>query len=100
MPKSMIGFEYQETLNLGPTPLSDLEVKKLFASVQDTWPACSYHIAHRNCVTFAEHVASLLQVPEPFPGWTCSTARGPTPGCADGPKTCGPTWPGQQNYAP
>jgi len=69
-PKKMIGYEYQETLNLGPTPLSDREVQQVLASVQDTWPACSYHICRRNCVTFAEHVASLLQVPEPFPMWT------------------------------
>jgi len=69
-PKKMIGFEYQETLNLGPTPLSDQEVQQVMDNVRDTWPACSYHIAHRNCVTFAEHMASLLQVPEPFPVWT------------------------------
>merc|ERR1740123_550535 len=70
VPKKMTGFEYHLTLNLGPTPLSDQEVQQVLASVQHTWPACSYHIAHKNCVTFAEHLASLLQVPEPFPMWT------------------------------
>jgi len=69
-PKHMIGYEYQETVNLGPTPLSNRQVQQVLASVQDAWPACSYHIVHRNCVTFAEDIAGLLQVPEPFPTWT------------------------------
>jgi len=69
-PKHMIGYEYKETVNLGPTPLSDEEVEQVLDSVRDAWPACSYHIVHRNCVTFAQHIASSLQVPELFPAWT------------------------------
>jgi len=69
-PKNMIGYEYKETVNLGPTPLSDEEVEQVLDGVRDTWPACSYHIVHRNCMTFTQHIASLLQVPEPFPAWT------------------------------
>jgi len=119
-PKHMIGYEYQETVNLGPTPLSNRQVQQVLASVQDAWPACSYHIVHRNCVTFAEDIAGLLQVPEPFPtwtkgaldftarnarmdavgGWTCGMDNRETLGSADCPKMCGPPWSGQRKYAP
>jgi len=73
-PRHMIGYEYQKTVNLGPTPLSNEEVQQVLDNVRDTWPACSYHIVHRNCVTFAQHIASSLQVPEPFPAWTKGAA--------------------------
>jgi len=66
-PRRMTQFEYQETLNLGPTTRSRSEVDTLLRDLHGKWPACSYHLTHNNCLTFAEQLVELLQPPEPFP---------------------------------
>eukprot|EP00441_Pelagodinium_beii_P017297 CAMPEP_0197661554 /NCGR_PEP_ID=MMETSP1338-20131121/51523_1 /TAXON_ID=43686 ORGANISM="Pelagodinium beii, Strain RCC1491" /NCGR_SAMPLE_ID=MMETSP1338 /ASSEMBLY_ACC=CAM_ASM_000754 /LENGTH=303 /DNA_ID=CAMNT_0043239123 /DNA_START=54 /DNA_END=965 /DNA_ORIENTATION=+ len=68
-PKSMRGYEYQESLNLGRTPLSEFEVDRLLLNLNSEWPANSYHLTHRNCITFAQQLAILLKPPQPFPAW-------------------------------
>merc|ERR1712060_592894 len=67
LPKRMVDYEYQESINLGPTTLTQLEVDQLLLTLQDEWPACSYHLTHNNCLTFAEHFAERLKVPNSFP---------------------------------
>lgn len=68
-PRRMAEYEYQESINLGPTPFLHDEVDSLLLILRKEWPACSYHLTHRNCLTFAEHFIGLLQVPRPFPVW-------------------------------
>jgi hypothetical protein len=69
MPKRMTDYEYQESINLGPTPLSEEDVDQILLALHYEWPACSYHLTHNNCLTFAEHFAKKLQVPNDFPAW-------------------------------
>jgi len=66
-PKSMAGYEYQESVNLGPTPLSEDETDLILRKLYIEWPASSYHLTHRNCLVFAEDFARILQAPAPFP---------------------------------
>lgn len=68
-PKQMIDYEYQESISLGQTQLSEGAVDQLIYSLHNEWPACSYHLTRRNCLTFAEHFVSRLRVPGTFPDW-------------------------------
>merc|ERR1712216_442344 len=47
-------FEYQSSICLGPTPLSRQATMKLITKLCKEWPANSYHITRRNCLTFAD----------------------------------------------
>jgi hypothetical protein len=66
-PKKMQNFDYQYSLSLGATPLSVAEVDAAILVLQKEWPAASYHISRRNCLSFAETLVIQLQTPEPFP---------------------------------
>eukprot|EP00438_Fugacium_kawagutii_P007553 Skav217692 [mRNA] locus=scaffold1925:29859:35237:+ [translate_table: standard] len=63
------GYEYQESLNLGPTPLTPDEVDDLLTDLSEEYAASTYHLTHRNCLTFAQHLATSLKVPKEFPPW-------------------------------
>mmetsp|Transcript_3627 Transcript_3627/g.9920 ORF Transcript_3627/g.9920 Transcript_3627/m.9920 type:complete len:246 (-) Transcript_3627:332-1069(-) len=67
LPKQMPDYEYQESVNLGPTTLSQEDVDRVLLSLHHEWPACSYHLTHNNCLTFAERFARELQAPAAFP---------------------------------
>ncbi|CAE8614291.1 unnamed protein product [Polarella glacialis] len=69
VPKAMDGYEYQESINLGPSPLREEEVDRIIGHLAREWPASSYHLTHQNCLTFAQHFASQLKAPRPFPAW-------------------------------
>eukprot|EP00434_Breviolum_minutum_P045012 symbB.v1.2.040271.t1/scaffold7114.1/size13255/2 len=69
LPKQMSGYEYQESLNLGPTPLTPDEVDDLLTELSEEYSASTYHLTHRNCLTFAEHLAKSLKAPKEFPEW-------------------------------
>mmetsp|Transcript_29867 Transcript_29867/g.75173 ORF Transcript_29867/g.75173 Transcript_29867/m.75173 type:complete len:255 (+) Transcript_29867:77-841(+) len=62
-------FIYRESVCLGRTRLSEEAIDFVLDSMTESWPANSYHVVSRNCVTFAEEFTKALQVPEPFPGW-------------------------------
>mmetsp|Transcript_11959 Transcript_11959/g.24781 ORF Transcript_11959/g.24781 Transcript_11959/m.24781 type:complete len:194 (+) Transcript_11959:146-727(+) len=60
---------YKESLCMGETPLSKAEIQGILVAAADAWPASSYHVIKRNCITFAEQLARALHVSEPFPAW-------------------------------
>jgi len=66
-PKEMGDYDYQESINLGATPLSRHEVRALLLQMRGDWAACTYHLTRRNCLTFAEVLTGRLQAPQPFP---------------------------------
>jgi len=66
-PKNMEGYEYQESVILGPTALSEDEIVELLLGLHYDYPACSYHLTRRNCLTFAEELVRQLKPPKPFP---------------------------------
>mmetsp|Transcript_21168 Transcript_21168/g.46683 ORF Transcript_21168/g.46683 Transcript_21168/m.46683 type:complete len:250 (+) Transcript_21168:36-785(+) len=68
-PKHMGEYEYQESVSLGFSPLTQAEVDKIVIASRRSWPANSYHITRHNCLSFAEHLVKMLQTPDPFPSW-------------------------------
>mmetsp|Transcript_38979 Transcript_38979/g.84843 ORF Transcript_38979/g.84843 Transcript_38979/m.84843 type:complete len:441 (-) Transcript_38979:74-1396(-) len=68
-PRCHPAYLYRESVYLGKTPLDEDSVDEILDSFTDAWPANTYHLVTRNCVTFAEELAAALQVPEPFPTW-------------------------------
>lgn len=66
-PRNMPGFEYQWSVCLGKTELTDDEVDLLLERLRSDWPANSYHLTRKNCLNFAEFFVNLLNPPEPFP---------------------------------
>lgn len=68
-PKRMNGYEYQESVNLGPTALTVEEVDSLLLEMNKEWPANSYHLTRRNCLTFANHLSTSLKPQKEFPPW-------------------------------
>merc|ERR1711879_278703 len=41
----------------------------LLGRLRKQWPACTYHLTRRNCLSFAEQFVGLLQITEPIPPW-------------------------------
>mmetsp|Transcript_131401 Transcript_131401/g.420558 ORF Transcript_131401/g.420558 Transcript_131401/m.420558 type:complete len:367 (+) Transcript_131401:61-1161(+) len=66
-PRRMPNYEFVESVYMGRTAMPKDEVDMLLLAMHDEWPACSYHLTHRNCLTFAEELAAKLQAPRPFP---------------------------------
>jgi len=66
-PKCMADYQYQESINLGPTPLSEQEVDQVLLRLHYEYPACTYHLTRRNCLTFAHGLVENLRPPNPFP---------------------------------
>lgn len=73
-PRSHQVHIYRESLCMGDSPLSEDEIEQVICTVMDDWPGNSYHPISRNCITFAEELVRLLQVPEPFPAWVRGVA--------------------------
>lgn len=69
VPRHMDGYIYKESIYMGRTSLSPEEVEDVVEELQEQWPASSYHITKRNCITFSEELISKLKVERPFPEW-------------------------------
>lgn len=81
-PKHMADFEYQESISLGLTTLSEDEVDDILLRLHEDYPACSYHLTRRNCLTFAEELVRHLKPPKPFP----ATLKGILDSCSQAPR--------------
>jgi hypothetical protein len=67
VPKSMPGYDYQESICLGPTQLTEDQVDRHIYRLRDEWPANTYHLTRRNCISFAKAFIEVLRPPAPFP---------------------------------
>jgi hypothetical protein len=68
-PKEHRSFLYRESVHMGPTPLSVVEVDEAINDLIQLWPACHYHPVTHNCANFALAFVERLRCPEPFPTW-------------------------------
>jgi len=68
-PKMHPVFPFRESVPLGRSPLNEEAIDLILEGFMEAWPANSYHIVSRNCVSFAEELAAALAVPEAFPAW-------------------------------
>lgn len=66
---------YKETVSLGASPLTEVEIRRALLDLEDEWPESSYHPITRNCVTFAEAASAKLRAPLPFPPWIRGAAE-------------------------
>lgn len=66
-PRRMPGYDYVESVSMGFTRMSARDVNRLLARMSQEWPASSYHITKRNCLSFAEELTTALRAPKPFP---------------------------------
>lgn len=73
-PRLHPGYVYRESIFMGDCPFSEEDIDNVIDDMMDTWPANSYHLLTRNCVTFAEEFSAALNVPEPFPTWVRGAA--------------------------
>jgi len=77
-PKEMEGYNYQESVCLGPTPLSRSAIVEMISRLRSEWLSCSYHISRHNCLSFAHEFAKLLKPPKPFPEFLLGFGDGQT----------------------
>lgn len=68
-PRDHPAYIYKESLSLGKSPLGQKTIDSILDRLMEEWPANTYHLVARNCVTFAEEFANALDVAEPFPTW-------------------------------
>jgi len=68
-PREHPAYIFRESILLGCSPLTEVAIDYVLDTMMEEWPANTYHLVMRNCVTFAEAFAEALQAPEPFPAW-------------------------------
>eukprot|EP01071_Lankesteria_metandrocarpae_P009462 Lankesteria_metandrocarpae@DN5200_c0_g1_i20.p1 len=69
LPKGHPNHVYRETLRMGRTRLSHLQVIYLVEKIlKPEWPGPTYHILKRNCINFADQFCCLLGVGS-VPSW-------------------------------
>lgn len=66
---------YRESVPLGASPLSTLEILGVLDGLGRQWQAESYNLLSRNCTDFAAQLVVELKPPEPFPAWTHGIAK-------------------------
>lgn len=76
-PRHMAGFEYRQTINLGPSTRSVVEVRNIIEKMRLEWPANSYHLTRHNCLSFARDFVRALEVPEEFPSFLLGFSDAP-----------------------
>jgi hypothetical protein len=66
-PKQMPNYNYQYSVCLGKSKLSEASVNDILYTSTVEWTACSYHLTRNNCIDYAEALVEKLHTPEPFP---------------------------------
>jgi hypothetical protein len=67
-PRSQSRHVFHESIYIGQTTLSALEVNCLIASLKREWHGEDYHLLERNCCSFADVLCQEI-VGEPVPNW-------------------------------
>jgi len=68
-PRSLCSFQFSESIEIGRTTLSFFEVLNAALSLSQEWPASSYHVTRRNCISFAQALVERLGLELAFPDW-------------------------------
>jgi len=74
-PKSHPRHVYRESACLGNSAFDPKQVCALLKKLEEDWPARMYNVLTKNCVHFAEHLATCLGAPVLFPEWTHGLAK-------------------------
>lgn len=73
-PRSNAAHSYRETVQLGETRLSRIEVQEIVKGMEAEWLGKDYELFGRNCVHFCETFCDKLGVGKP-PDWVAHLAR-------------------------
>eukprot|EP00386_Alphamonas_edax_P006339 GDKI01020550.1.p1 GENE.GDKI01020550.1~~GDKI01020550.1.p1 ORF type:complete len:280 (+),score=46.94 GDKI01020550.1:93-842(+) len=64
-------------LPLGETKKTEREIEQLLNDIKDDWKGSTYHILKKNCITFADYLASQMGDDiDPVPQWVKSAQEG------------------------
>lgn len=74
-PRVHAGHRYVDTVALGCTSLSPVDVQTLIIELESKWLADDYHVLRQNCVAFAEEFSIRLGV-QPLPDHVSSMSQG------------------------
>lgn len=66
---------HRESVPLGVSPLSILEIAGVLERLGREWRTDSYDLLGRNCTDFAAQLVAELRTPEPFPAWVHGIAK-------------------------
>jgi len=66
---------YSQTIDLGPSDLSEAEVRSVLANIRSDFPARKYDLLGRNCNHFTEILATRLNVNKSYPSWVNRAAK-------------------------
>lgn len=72
-PRQCEGHSYQQSLAMGTTGFSELQLSRLIASMEKAWVAGDYDIFRHNCCHFSDTLCRQLGV-GPVPPWVMSLA--------------------------
>eukprot|EP00450_Noctiluca_scintillans_P005537 CAMPEP_0194496626 /NCGR_PEP_ID=MMETSP0253-20130528/13833_1 /TAXON_ID=2966 /ORGANISM="Noctiluca scintillans" /LENGTH=373 /DNA_ID=CAMNT_0039338045 /DNA_START=189 /DNA_END=1310 /DNA_ORIENTATION=+ len=72
-PRDCSAHIYRETIDLGATSLSELEVRRLIYNMAPEWASDAYDLIRRNCCHFSVELSKKLAV-RPPPAWVNSLA--------------------------
>mmetsp|Transcript_124416 Transcript_124416/g.387353 ORF Transcript_124416/g.387353 Transcript_124416/m.387353 type:complete len:244 (+) Transcript_124416:115-846(+) len=64
---------YRESVRLGDTSLSQLQVERMLLELADSWRGVHYDVLRRNCTHFSEELCQKLGV-GPVPAWVGNIA--------------------------
>mmetsp|Transcript_29980 Transcript_29980/g.75576 ORF Transcript_29980/g.75576 Transcript_29980/m.75576 type:complete len:266 (+) Transcript_29980:141-938(+) len=73
-PKGCTMHQYRESIPMGQTAMTELEVEHVIAELKKAWHGQDYDLLSHNCCHFSEELCKRLQVPEPFPIWVKNLA--------------------------
>ena len=73
-PRRHRDHNFRESIHIGYTQLSQIEVEALVSRLQKEWPGNSYKLLSHNCLTFADEFLIELGVPT-MPSWVRSLPK-------------------------
>jgi len=68
VPGQNMDHTFRETLVVGYTKYSAMQVQQIIAGMKSEWKGCTYNLFSRNCHNFTEEFCSRLGV-GPIPSW-------------------------------
>lgn len=67
-PRNCEGHSYSESVRMGKTPLSEMDVHMLISAMEKEWPVAAYDLLQRNCCHFCDELCQRLGVGK-MPAW-------------------------------
>ena len=73
-PTKASNYIFKESIDLGSTPFSEREAKRIINRLAQDWVSREYHPTRKNCVDFSRALVDELKVEREIPAWVSSAA--------------------------